>query len=291
LGVGVALVVGSILLASIGCEREASAPTGELIAVAKHGTLEEAEALVAAGADVNEADELGWTALHYAINRTRFGDFHEPDLVLLFLESGGDLEARTAEEETALHIAARIGNVTLVESFLDAGSSIDVVEDRGRTPTSLAAFMKRLQVLDLLTSRGADLNLADSNGWTPLHFAAFRDHEEIAALLIARGADVNAASGPVGSPLHVAARYSEQPPLVNQLIRAESSLSGVNVNGETPLHVAVIYGNVGAAQALLAAGADPAASRPDGATPTSLAQIPGNEAIAKLVAESEPGRP
>ena len=54
---------------------------------------------------------------------------------------------------------------------------------------------------------------------------------------------------------------------------------------------AILFGNAAAVEALLAAGANPAAARTDGATPASLAERSDNREVAKLFAqpESDPG--
>ncbi|MCW5627086.1 MAG: ankyrin repeat domain-containing protein, partial [Burkholderiales bacterium] len=72
--------------------------------------------------------------------------------------------------------------------------------------------------------------------------------------LIAAGQDVNAAAHEGATPLHMAARFgcAECVPV---LVRAGAKVGALNAGGETPLHEA--GGKV--VEALLAAGADPAA--------------------------------
>jgi ankyrin repeat protein len=56
--------------------------------------------------------------------------------------------------------------------------------------------------------------------------------------------------------------------------------------GDTPLHVAAIWGDVSAGQLLLAAGADRNASGEDGNTPLHEAVAQGNRAFVQLLLES-----
>ena len=116
------------------------------------------EVLLDAGAEINRADENGYTALMEAANcmvpdtlrlliehgagvnaRSKIGatsliygifalgeNFETPtpdDVVATLLSNGADLEARDLEGKSALDVARETGNDELVDSFLRAGAS------------------------------------------------------------------------------------------------------------------------------------------------------------------------
>src|SRR3712207_5168927 len=72
----------------------------DLLEAAREGDLVSLRALLDAGADVNAADENGYTPLMEAAHAPH------PEAVRLLLAAGADLEARNRLGSTALHSAA-----------------------------------------------------------------------------------------------------------------------------------------------------------------------------------------
>jgi len=86
--------------------------------------------LVDAGADVNAANEMGHTPLHFAANA---------DAVRALVAAGADVNARSRDGSTPLHLAVEApGGVGAVEALLAAGAAVDAVNARGRTPLDIA---------------------------------------------------------------------------------------------------------------------------------------------------------
>ncbi|KAL8929307.1 MAG: hypothetical protein Q9208_001390 [Pyrenodesmia sp. 3 TL-2023] len=84
------------------------------------------------GADPNQTDDEGQTALHQAAWR---GHTH---LVQFLLDSGADLTLRDKTGQTALHHAASNGPTATVELLLDNGADPRAEDNNGRKPHSLA---------------------------------------------------------------------------------------------------------------------------------------------------------
>ncbi|KAK1976061.1 ankyrin repeat-containing domain protein, partial [Colletotrichum cereale] len=57
---------------------------------------------------------------------------------------------------TAMHIAARLGHVGVVEALLRHGAPVDARDGRGETPLHLAVDKGHGKVRDFLVERGAD---------------------------------------------------------------------------------------------------------------------------------------
>jgi ankyrin repeat protein len=151
------------------------------------GTVPVVQQLLAAGADINAADNLGSAALHAA-------GIHQ------------DPSGQTAD-----------GMVKVVQQLLEVGAAVITADRYGRTALPLAVSHELpsgqaagglVSVMQQLLAAGADVTAADSHGSTPLHTAVQQQDVEQAAVvqvLLAARVDVNATDGNSKTPLHVAA--------------------------------------------------------------------------------------
>ena len=111
-------------------------PLEPFFSLCARGTAEEVRAAIAAGADVNKANNAGSMPLHRAVTNNTF------DVVRVLVEAGADVKARTTGtyRDTVLHSAI---------------------------------WTKDPRVVQLLLAKGADPYALDSREWTPLHLAAY----------------------------------------------------------------------------------------------------------------------
>ncbi|XP_049843471.1 ankyrin repeat and SOCS box protein 16-like [Schistocerca gregaria] len=142
-----------------------------LIQAAIQGSMEELQALLAAGVNVGARDMNEWTSLHWAAGRGY------EEMVRRLLAAGADVGARDKFQQTPLHLAAWGG---------------------------------RPAVVRLLAASSADPNARDVDGWTPLHSAAFNDETEAATELLEAGADRGAIDNNGKTPLDIAREYNQQ---------------------------------------------------------------------------------
>ncbi|KAJ1466115.1 ankyrin repeat-containing domain protein, partial [Baffinella frigidus] len=97
------------------------------------GNLEIVNLLLKGGADVSQVVARGYTILHLVQSRTSIAQ-----TTLALIAAGADIDARSDANNTPLHIAARRGDLDLVELFLQNNASIDAVNDDGLTASELA---------------------------------------------------------------------------------------------------------------------------------------------------------
>jgi hypothetical protein len=89
-------------------------------------------AVLSRGAAVDEPDADGWTALHRA---ARSGDVASARLLL---EHHATVDARVANGMTPLHVAAEAGHLPIVELLVGAGADRSATTKTNRTPRALA---------------------------------------------------------------------------------------------------------------------------------------------------------
>ena len=107
----------------------------------------------------------------------------------LELVAKSDLQARSANGDTALHRAVETGMPRLVRSLLAAGADPQARTSNGETALHLAALHPEPDFADLLLAAKADPRAQNADGESALHWAALSGHLVVAQRLLARGAD------------------------------------------------------------------------------------------------------
>lgn len=136
------------------------------------------------------------------VNQTKL--LKEMRLLLLF---NGDPDIQSfSDKKTALHVAAQLGNIEL---------------------------------MDLLLSYNADINRADSNDWTALHYAANYNNNESVQFLLMHNADSKALNNKKQSALVLAIQQGNLAS-AELLALANSDVNAVDHEGNSPLHYAAV---------------------------------------------------
>jgi uncharacterized protein len=117
----------------------------------------------------------------------------EKDKVRALLKQGLDVNAAQGDGMTALHWAARRGDLELAQMLLYAGANVRATTRLGAyTPLLMASQVGDARVIDLLLKAGADAKGTTSNGTTPLMLAAVSGQADAVRLLVEHGGDPNA---------------------------------------------------------------------------------------------------
>ncbi len=141
------------------------------------------DALLAAGAKVNDADSSGMTPLMYA---AQFGN--KPEIVVRLLTAGAKRDTQDHRGWTALsYVAGKNFEARMTEILIDAGSQVNHPDSTGFTPLMLALRGGVGKgVVQALLDAGADPATKDKSGKTAADYltkSPLKNDDEIVAAL------------------------------------------------------------------------------------------------------------
>lgn len=154
---------------------------------ARIGDLDEVQRLVDGGADPDELNEWGTTALTGASSLGADSPAHTR-IVSYLISHGADVNKRVADGTTALNEASFWGHTQTVAVLLEAKANVNEARDNGYTPLISASSQGHVPIVKLLVGAGADLNQQTAAGLTALHLASSNGHREVVEMLLAAGA-------------------------------------------------------------------------------------------------------
>lgn len=123
------------------------------------------------------------------------------------ITNGANLNQTDAWGKTALHIAVEIQNAEAVELLLNQDRiNVDAVEEDGLTPLMYASKKPNLKIIQMLLQHGCSIHQTARSlyGRTAIHFAVEGSSLEVIKLLIENGADLNTQDSELNTALHIA---------------------------------------------------------------------------------------
>ena len=228
------------------------------------------------GIDVNKRDAEGNTPLYYACLK----GFR--DIVNLLLDNDADVFVSNNLSETPLHAASRSGNKEIIGKLVQYGAELDATDNEldatdneGRTPLIRLLENRRTDTAMFLIEQGADTEIADNTGHKAIDYATAHGLREV----VERLSTGSTADTHGNTPLHQAA-FNGQSEIVRSLLSTFPDMTdATNDDGETPLIIACMKGNLAVAKLLLDAGADANRSQLNGNSPLHFAAWSGNKFI------------
>ncbi|XP_065336630.1 putative ankyrin repeat protein RF_0381 [Cloeon dipterum] len=227
-----------------------------LMLAAKASDLDNFMKLYKEGADPAEKTHLGVTLLHFAAVNEDFG----MEIVSSF-SSRLDVRAKDIDGEEPIHYALRKGNYEFAENVFCNIVSRTSPWRFISSHLNLFLFLvvnNELNFAKLVHQRDDSLiNSTDFGGMNALHYAAQFAGREMCQWLIEQGLHPESLTKKQSSPLHFAMCNKEfGAMLATVFFRINCRLlDHLNINGMSPLHVAIRCGNTAGAQRLLDLGA------------------------------------
>lgn len=173
-------------------------------------------------------------------------------------------------QHTPLHTAAISGNCDILKIYLEEGFNLDQTDAMGNTAAHLAAFYKQEDFLTLLKENGYQFLLKNRDNRTPLHLAAGGQNANV---IRATFNENNA--GEIDSrgdtALHIAARKGDE----TILKIFYPTTTTLNDDGNSPLHIACMHGNLDGVPFLIQKGEKVELKNAFGQTPILLAAQEG----------------
>ncbi|KAL5486880.1 hypothetical protein EMCRGX_G019417 [Ephydatia muelleri] len=254
---------------------------------------------------LNQRDEEGYTALHYAAR------FNRLTIMQMLVVSGADPTVLSGDRQTALHLAAkhlpryqteatdtlanpRFASSRAVIEYLvhTCQSDVNVRDSYGLTPLHIACARGNLAAVEvLLESANIDVNLPDNKGDSPLHEACVSGSVPIIQrLLQSPHINILAQDNEKMTPLHIACREGHVE-VVKTIFqygteRIAELVKAVDNELNTPFHLACESGEPEVVQMLLSHGADVGAKRINDKSPMHLAAEGGYVEVAKILFEA-----
>lgn len=261
-----------------------------LIEAAYEGNTVEVQSLIDEGADINEKDASGRTALMIAANR---GHTY---VVQLLLERGADANATDNNGLTAIQAAESRGFQRIVSMLRQFSTSSGQAENGSALKGKGAPRLSLHRAVDegdfaavrSLIEMGADVNARSNDEWTPLMLATIKGHTEMVEALLKNGADSNARNRKGWTALMFAVSMSDAD-TIRILLRAGANINARDKEGKTALMQAANENNRESVGVLLTEGADVNLEDHAGETVLDIARRRGYDEIVEMLRKSGAG--
>ncbi len=191
----------------------------------------------------------------------------------------------------AYHQAAKIGDIKGIEQYLKVGGDIDALTLKEESAILLAAKQQQYATVQFLIAQGADINLQDQTCFNPFLWGCIHNDLRLVEIMLDAGADLKCLTRFGGVGITPAAEKGHLEMVELLLKKSHINVNHTNFVGWTPLLEAILLNDGGARQQaiiqlLLEYGADPNMTDKYGKTPLFLAKEKGFNEIAHILENS-----
>ncbi len=273
----------------------ASKPERKMLFDNKKDTYFEDAAQFFSKESMEQVDNDGTTALHYAAR------YNHLEMLRVMIEKGVDVnlteDAPAEAGNTPLHTACLHGNAEIVKLLIASGADDTLQNVNGEIPAHLAVSKKRFggelerkQRVALLKELKT-LDGARNDGKTPLMILLqeldINTCLELLPFFLERGVDINRRDNRGNTALLCNASTLNQcfKEIVKELVRAGADVNIANNEGNTALHYILRYSTQDIARFLVKKGADYNHANLKGVTPAQIAVEQGYDTVLELMTD------
>lgn len=180
-------------------------------------------------------------------------------LVELLLKRGADVNTPDTMGTTALDFACINGHVDIVALLISGGANVNGINEAAVFPLNTVCSYdtpNHTKVAKLLLHAGAQIDKQDKEGFIPVMHACKSGNTDLVSFLVSQHADISIRNFKGGSCLYEACGDNKRASTVQLLIEHGAEINSANEEGDTPLALICIVGELEIARMLLARGAD-----------------------------------
>lgn len=219
-----------------------------------------AQQLLDAGANTNLVNSDGWSALHFTANLMHDASHDSAKMVDMLIAHGALVDAQKNDGATTMILAIQNNKINVFHALLKAKTDLYLETNEGMTPLLEAAKLNRIDMVKSLIAVNAPLNSRNNEGYSALHFTVAdplnpdNDNVELANILIKAGIDINQQTVNGATALFLAVQ-NNRPQVFDLLLQNNADVSIKQNNIWTPLMLAIRDNNIPMANQLLDAEA------------------------------------
>lgn len=151
---------------------------GQLVEMGQYGHTDDIKKLLACGADINEKDSSGNTALVWAAHR------NDGVMARYLIDNKAKLDEKDEFGNTALCCAVERGHTFIVRLLIEAGADLDIkYKNRDATALILALENRKPEIALLLINHGADVHVKEKFRKTAESLATDLGYKDIVQLI------------------------------------------------------------------------------------------------------------
>lgn len=186
-----------------------------------HGEPVMINMLIKAGAEVNQVNDLGYSALMVAAEKSKL-----QAIKCLVGQHHANTEIKGEDGNTALMLAVLRGDIVTSRTLIEVGASVNAIDKNSRTPLMKAIEQgKNAEIVKLLIESGAAINAKDKDGLTAFMIAAAKNNFDFLKLLKTLGCDINAKNNDGATALILAVKRGNL-----DCVKFLAEMDGININ-------------------------------------------------------------
>ncbi|CAL4106492.1 unnamed protein product, partial [Meganyctiphanes norvegica] len=218
----------------------------------------------------------------------RAASLGDKDQVLQLIQEGANVNQADENGYTAVQVAASDGHTEVVRALIKNKANVDHQDDQhGNTALHEASWKGYSQTAEALVRSKANVYIKNRGGFAPLHLACQNGHNQTCRVLLLAGCNADIKNNYGDTSLHTSGRYGHAG-VTRILLSGRCTVGETNKNGDTALHIAVAMGRRKLTKILLEAAADQTLKNKQNESPRDIAIRKEYEQILEILQNPPP---